>query len=385
MKVLIVSGLTPSSHYARFYGRALAHSAPPGFTFDYACAVDEDPAPVDGPIHKVWRKDPRFIGDIVSHARDRKYDVIHVHHEIRMFGGRATALLFPRLLRRLRSTGARIVVTVHAVLPRDAIDSDFCKRFGLARAPPALVAAGLSLLYRSILRNADVVIVHSRHQAQTYTSSYGASPDKLRIVPFVDRFVCRHGDDIDAGRFASLIAAGPYGVCFGYVARRKGLEDAIAALAASGTRDLRLVLAGGTLGDSAYADELRSLAHDLGVGDRVVFTEEVTDAEANALVKGALACIVASRYGLPSSSLELALWHATPVIAPDEGYPAERLRAGETGLLYPLGDVAALGAHLQGLVSDPLLRAQLSERIAKESAGDRDLSRVGALARNAYT
>lgn len=384
MKVLVVSGLTPASHYARYFGKAAAAGAPDGWNFDYACAVDEDPAPVDGRIAKVWHKDARFVDDIVGHVRSGGYDVVHVHHEIRMFGGRLTALLFPRLLRRLRATGARVVVTVHAVLPREAIDADFTRRFGVPFAPPALVAHGLAALYRAILRHSDAVIVHSQHQADTYVRSYGADPGRLHVVPFVDRFVCRHGETVDAGRHQAIVEGPPYVIAFGYLARRKGLEDAILGLAQAGVPDLRLVLAGGSLGDAAYAQELKDLARRAGVADRVVFTGEVTDPEANALMAGATACVVASRYGLPSSSLELSMWHGTPVVAPDEGYARERVRDGETGLLYPLGDALALGERIRRLAGSPALRQEMRARIAKESAGDRDLLRVGRLSRAVY-
>ena len=59
--------------------------------------------------------------------------------------------------------------------------------------------------------------------------------------------------------------------------------------------------------------------------------------------------------GLPSVIPE-AMAQACPIIGSDQGGIAEAVRHGETGLLVPPGDPAALAEAMHRLVSEPQLR-----------------------------
>jgi glycosyltransferase involved in cell wall biosynthesis len=48
-----------------------------------------------------------------------------------------------------------------------------------------------------------------------------------------------------------------------------------------------------------------------------------------------------------------------PVVAADAGGPAEVIAQGETGFLYPPGDVRGLAGALTKLAADPGLRARV--------------------------
>ncbi len=74
-----------------------------------------------------------------------------------------------------------------------------------------------------------------------------------------------------------------------------------------------------------------------------------------------------------------------PVVATDQGQLAELIRHGETGLLCPPGDVAALAAACDRLLTDPALRAGMGEAAAKtvqtHFTWDHNASRAIELAR----
>jgi starch synthase len=91
----------------------------------------------------------------------------------------------------------------------------------------------------------------------------------------------------------------------------------------------------------------------------------------------ALPSVDTTCYGKPveiSELLGLALIEAmasgTPVVASRIGGVAEVVADGETGLLVPPGDVAALGDRLSTVLADHRMRAAMGRR-ARELACDR--------------
>jgi len=139
---------------------------------------------------------------------------------------------------------------------------------------------------------------------------------------------------------------------------RKGLEDVIAAFARcverGGADDLRLVLSGAS---GWGIEKIRDMAR--GLGERVVFTGFVEDADLPALLSGCLCFAYMSRYegfGLPP--LE-AMSCGAPVIAARATALPEVV--GEGGLLLDVGDVEGLADVFCSLAGDPARRAELRE------------------------
>jgi glycosyltransferase involved in cell wall biosynthesis len=71
---------------------------------------------------------------------------------------------------------------------------------------------------------------------------------------------------------------------------------------------------------------------------------------------------------------------ARPVVASDDGGPREIVVHGETGLLVPPGDVAALASAMESLLADPALAQRLGaagRARARERFGiDRTVTRL---------
>lgn len=135
---------------------------------------------------------------------------------------------------------------------------------------------------------------------------------------------------------------------------RKGQRDLIAAFAdaLSSHAEARLVLAG----EGSDREHLEAAAAAAALGDRVLLPGRL-DARA-ALAAADVACVPSLREGLSVFSLEAQL-AARPVVASRVGGLVESVAAGETGLLVPPGDRAALAAALATLATDPQRRATL--------------------------
>jgi glycosyltransferase involved in cell wall biosynthesis len=111
------------------------------------------------------------------------------------------------------------------------------------------------------------------------------------------------------------------------------------------------------VGDGPLLPEMRALARELGVADRVRFLGHRDDVPR--LLAGAHAFILSSwSEGFPLATLE-AMRAGLPVIVTEVGGAPEAVVPGITGYTVPPGDPEALRWRLRQLVADPGLRAAL--------------------------
>jgi glycosyltransferase involved in cell wall biosynthesis len=142
----------------------------------------------------------------------------------------------------------------------------------------------------------------------------------------------------------------------GRLVERKGVHvllDALARLPAVPRVRLEVV------GEGSERPALESQAAALGLSDRVKFHGFVSDAElashleaADCLVLPAVTDAKGDVEGLGVVLLE-AMSFGRPVIASAAGGIVDVVRSGETGLLVPPGDVAALASAIARFAADP--------------------------------
>ncbi len=190
----------------------------------------------------------------------------------------------------------------------------------------------------------------------------GISPEKVSLVP----------SGVEAARFRSLLEAGEEekraarralglpeeGLFAGTAAThhpRKGLDvllDAAALLRGRG-REFFLLLAG----TGPAGEELRQQAREAGLEERVFFPGRVEPSEK---IYAALDvfCLPSRKEGLGVAALE-AMASGLPVLASRVGGLAESVLDGETGILVPPGDPAALAEGLDRLLAGGDLRRRM--------------------------
>ena len=217
-------------------------------------------------------------------------------------------------------------------------------------------------LERVASRGADLLIVNSR-AGRDHLLAQGFAPGKLCVVP----------NGIDTGRFRPDPAArreqrAAWGIgederLIGLIARWDPMKDhpnflRAAARVLADHPETRFVCMGG--GDSAYRNQLESLAATLGLAETIAWREPQADLTP---VYAALDILVSSsRFGEGFSNvIGEAMATGVPCVVTDVGDSAWIV--GDTGRVALPGDAAALAAALKELLDlSPAARAALGER-----------------------
>jgi len=218
-----------------------------------------------------------------------------------------------------------------------------------------LVGGGMSRFYLSIERllasRTDVFVAVGEREAAEGRSA-------LRVHDIV---VVPNGVDTDFWSPDGPVATRPEGrlvVCVGRLSRQKGQDLAIRALAEMPNRDVTLRL----LGDGPAKDEMRDLAHALGVSDRVEFWGSVVDPDRH--LRAADIVVVPSRWDGMSLALLEAMAVGTAIVATDVS-GTEVL--GDAGVVVPVDDVPSLSAAMEGLLYEEVRRQELAEAARQAS------------------
>lgn len=166
---------------------------------------------------------------------------------------------------------------------------------------------------------------------------------------------------------------------FARLNREKGQEDLLQAMLPILERDRRvgLVLAGReNPAHNGVSESIARAAREHGVGARVRLLGHRRDVPR--LLDGLDIFAHPSRREPFGLALLEAMAHGLPVVAWREGGPAEIVADGETGLLVPPGEIAALTSALDTLLTDEGLRAAMGARGRRRAAVAFDPARAGA-------
>jgi glycosyltransferase involved in cell wall biosynthesis len=264
----------------------------------------------------------------------------------------------------VRSNGIQILHSTDR--PRDAIT---CA--GLARLTGAKSVIHVHVKFdtwvskgvQAALRNADALVGVSEFVCQSLVAGGFDGARAHAVLNAVDP--ARWNPDLDPriGRDSLGISPGtPIVVSVARLFSWKGHAELVRAfaLAQAGVPDARLVIVGADYPEgSGTTETLKSLARDLGVLDKVIFTGQRRDVPA---------LLAASDvFALPSFEEPFGLVFAEamamrkPVVALSNGGTLEVVEHGKCGLLSAPNDIRALADNLVTLLRDPALRRQYGE------------------------
>lgn len=276
---------------------------------------------------------------------DYEPDIAHIHNIYHHIS--------PSVLPVLRKSGVPVVMTAHdlkiacpnnKMLAADGI----CERCHVGKYYNAVlnrcthgqvlastIIAAESYLHRwlrSYEKNVDRIVVPSQFFIRKLVE-WGWPEEKFEYIP----------NFVEAGKFSPQFSPGRSVVFFGRLAVEKGVETLIRA-SSSARVPVQIV------GTGPMEAQLKALAQELGAP--VEFLGYRSGQELFGLVGSSRATVLPSEWyeNAPISVLEsMAL--GTPVIGADVGGIPEMVREGETGWLFPSGNVDALADTLTAVAT----------------------------------
>jgi glycosyltransferase involved in cell wall biosynthesis len=167
------------------------------------------------------------------------------------------------------------------------------------------------------------------------------------------------GIDLSVYRPDPAVGHEPLSILYvGRIKKYKGVQTLLEALALLRRRGVEARLR--VVGTGDYLPALERLAGELSLGGCVEFTGFVPlERKVSELRRACVAALPSEKEGWGLTVIE-ANACGTPVVASDSDGLRDSVRHGETGLLVPHGDPAALADALGSILSDPDLRRRLS-------------------------
>lgn len=227
---------------------------------------------------------------------------------------------------------------------------------------------GLKRRYNSVMAKGERVIAISRFIGGHLHKNYGAPANKIRIIHRgvnLDRF---DPAKVTAERVTVLASDWrledglPVVMLPGRLTRWKGQTMFIKAIAKLDRRDIRCLLVGGDQGRVEYRQELENLVNHHGLGEIVRIVDHCDDMPAAYMLSDVVVSASTDPEAFGRILIE-AQAQGRPVVASDHGGARETVIEGETGWLFPPGDVDALAATLDKVLSlDLEARTALAEK-----------------------
>ncbi|MBU6399437.1 MAG: glycosyltransferase family 4 protein [Verrucomicrobia bacterium] len=253
---------------------------------------------------------------------------------------------------------------------------------GLTLQPLAVEAERLACT------GADAVLTVSA-ALREHVRSFGVAPARVHVFPNgVDATLFRPGPRDPNLRARFGLANGPVIGFVGGLRPWHGVEllPELLRRLAEHQADVRLVV----VGDGPLRSTVQGRLHELGLAHRSVFTGSLPHSAVPPLLREfdvAVAPYPSPDHDFYFSPLKLFEYMAcgVPVVAARLGQIAEIVRHGQTGLLCPPGDLPALAAACEHLLTDQALRNGMGEAAAREVqtrfTWDHNARRAIALAR----
>lgn len=181
----------------------------------------------------------------------RRYDLVQVH-------SMPDALVFAAVVPRLM--GARVVLDLHECMPEF-----FATKFRVAQSHP--VPRLLAALEQASIRFAHTVITCTEQMREAFVAR-GARPEKIHVIlNSADEAIFNAVDHPPQDRRPDRFTL----ICHGSIEERYGLDTVIKAVAL--LKDEIPALRFEIYGEGSYRETLRELARDLGVEDRIGFSD----------------------------------------------------------------------------------------------------------------
>jgi len=282
-----------------------------------------------------------------SRVSEHKIDVIHFQYGLTDLGVAGPLMLI--LLRLLTDT--KVITTSHEQASSKAWYVKNTENSVLSLLAPVIVP--LIYIY-------DILVNMLSHVIVTHTDQHAAEivPSRLTTVQTIPHYIHPAADpettddglgslsesELETFHHRDVLTT------FGRVTPKKGHSDVVRAL--PDMEDSIYIIAGDIINThSNYTDELRELAEDLGVYDRVYFTDYLKEDEISKLFEYTDVAVLPYETVTQSGALYEALSRKCPVITSDLPPFLSLLSEWDIGKVYKKGDATQLISIIREIIS----------------------------------
>ncbi|MEX0785569.1 MAG: glycosyltransferase, partial [Dehalococcoidia bacterium] len=222
---------------------------------------------------------------------------------------------------------------------------------------------------RSVALNADRIIVASRDELELLVRHYGASADRIKVVPCGVNLGMFQPVDKDEARKELGLRDGDRILLFvGRIEPLKGVDILLGAAAQLQSEPdcFVLVIGGDSTALGGEMEHLHNLASQLGIAERVSFMGAVDHERLPVFYSAADVCVVPSFYESFGLVALEAMACGTPVVASRVGGLTATVRDGETGYLIPWRCPEPFAERLELLLGNDELRRAFGKSARKD-------------------
>jgi D-inositol-3-phosphate glycosyltransferase len=221
---------------------------------------------------------------------------------------------------------------------------------------------------RLIATTADRIVVASAHEKHMLTALYGASPERIEIVPCGVNLDLFQPMDKERARAALGLKEGERIILFvGRIEPLKGIDVLIGAAAQlHEDENFKVLIVGGDARAEEQVTQLRQHAARLGIDHHVSFVGSVPHEELPLYYNAADVCVVPSYYESFGLVAIESMACGTPVVASRVGGLTTTISDGETGYLISWRCPEPFAERLELLLENDELRASFG-RAAREA------------------
>ena len=213
-------------------------------------------------VCRCWKKGVFYPFQVFKRLLSNKIDIVHVQHEIYLYGGLGSAIFFPLLLFFIRLFRKPMVVTLHGVVPLSKVDRRFL-RDNWTRGNPLIMRVGLILLVRMIAFLSTSIVVHEEKFKEMLRGEYGCPTHKVNVI---HHGIEERNDLIEKDEAKENLGLNGKNVIlfFGYITGYKNIELLIESANFVKTQDCVIVIAGGSHPRLSDDPNYRRYLSDLG-------------------------------------------------------------------------------------------------------------------------
>ena len=367
----MISSILPATNYTAYLIEALQKKFSQKMeTFVYTGLEKENKKANLKNIELVWSKDLAYPFQVLKQVLKDKPQIVHIQHEINMFGDWPTALIFPLLPFLLKMTRVKVVVTIHAIVSQKQIDIKFLETFWRSEKKffVPLMKIFFYLLFKIIGWFSDKIIVHSQGLKNILVKDYGLNGKKITVIleGIPDEIKLIKKEKVTK-QIVEQIQGRPFMLYYGYLHKRKKVELLFEVLQLVNKKHPRilLVIAGGIL-QKDYEEELKKTVLRLNLVKKVIFLGFVKEDDLNWLINQSTFVLLPASYSIAASGpLAQIVAQHKPFIASRMGVFEEEIKDGVEGLLAD-NSVAEWALKSNQLIEDKELIKRMTFNLKKK-------------------